>query len=471
MKARRGQVAIYLVLALVAIAVLMLMNVNVFLAVRSKNRLMNAVDAAAVAAARHQGALLNRLGEMNVEHLRAAIRNELWEGEAAMRELAMFGPLEAVAESARAAADWGFDGPADDRQMRVFRAHQAEIADYAANPDLYPEYREGLWNDYAAAFGQAVQGMVAAPGYLEMPDAWRQEPLLNAGFYDAIAARAWCWFGIGDRERYFDYDSKTMPRPTGSTAGKIENSEVFSLHVTFGSWLESDWKSEYDPVAGGFSERWTNFVCQVSGCSREELAASVRIASPTEIWCFYDDYWGSWSRTFNTEKFPVAGNVKAEYDVAGCAASCLLSGNVQQLLEEDDEAVRGLTVSAEAKPFGKVIDGNGAEAPVTAYGRFVAPSAPGGRIFTRAELVPYGSVPRAPGVSTDPVWYEHVRSHLETYLVTGHGVGSCFYCVQLEQWESPAFRAAAREWLLQNGNTCRVEGGAGTERGGYDYAH
>ena len=48
---RRGQVALYLVMVLVAIAVMMFANVNMFLAVRAKNRMMNAVDEAAIAAA------------------------------------------------------------------------------------------------------------------------------------------------------------------------------------------------------------------------------------------------------------------------------------------------------------------------------------------------------------------------------------------------------------------------------------
>ena len=61
MKARNGQVALYLVMALLAIAVLMLVNVNAFLAVRSKNRMMNAVDEATIAAAKHQGYLLNEI--------------------------------------------------------------------------------------------------------------------------------------------------------------------------------------------------------------------------------------------------------------------------------------------------------------------------------------------------------------------------------------------------------------------------
>ena len=44
MKGRNGQVALYLVMVLLAIAVLMVVNINAFLAVRSKNRMMNAPE-------------------------------------------------------------------------------------------------------------------------------------------------------------------------------------------------------------------------------------------------------------------------------------------------------------------------------------------------------------------------------------------------------------------------------------------
>ena len=69
MKARRGQIAILLAAALLAVIVLAVMNVSVFLAVRSKNRAMNAGDAAALAVAKYQGELINRIGRLNIEHL------------------------------------------------------------------------------------------------------------------------------------------------------------------------------------------------------------------------------------------------------------------------------------------------------------------------------------------------------------------------------------------------------------------
>ena len=476
MRARSGQVAVYLVLVLVAIAMLMVMNVNVFLAVRSKNRMMNAADGAALAAAKWQGTLLNRLGEMNVRHMRSLIYpdHEPWtdEDEMEMRDLAMYGPLQGIEEARVAAAQWGYEGAGDGDLEAAFRRHLDEIVnEYATNPDLYPEYRKNQWADYAARLSEYLSGgLTVAPGYMETANGWRQDPLLNEAFYDAIAAKAWCWFSLGGRSRYFDMDSKTMPRPESQNPHVQENSEIFGLHVTFKSWLDSAWANEY--VAGvGFSERWTNFVCQVSGCTRAELAAAPQVADEQRVWAFYDDSWGTWSRTYNPDNIPIAGNVKPEYDVAGCAASCILLGDIEQIADEGStDGDRWMAVTAEAKPFGTVMS-DGDESVVTAFCSFIAPSEPGGRIFTQAQLVLMGSVPRDPGVSMSPQWYVHVKEHLPRYFASGpDGGNGCYYCRQLVQWESPAFRASARSWLMANGTSCQVHGGDGG-RGGYDWAH
>jgi len=473
MKARNGQVAVYLVLALVALTMLMLMNVGVYLTVRSKNRMMNAVDAAALAVAKHQGSLLNRLGRLNVEHLQSLVANRRWDSEriAEMRELAMFAPLDGIEIGNRTAAEWGFDEAAGDEVVRAIRQHLEEIVgEYCDNPDLYPEYRERQWADYAARLGALVSGGLAvAPGFMETANAWSQAPLLGEAFYDAIAARAWCWFGLRGRERLFDMDSKSMPRPEVSDPRVQVNSEIYPLHVTFGTWMESGWADEYVPGVG-FSERWTNFVCQVTGCTRAELAASSLAADPDEVWAFYDDNWRAWSQTFNPEDFPIAGAVRPEYDVAGCVASCLMLGTVTRLLAEG-ASERSVLVTAEAKPLGTVTF-EGETSPVTAFHSFVAPSHPNENIFTEAQLVLMGGVPRSPGISLSPRWYDHVKSHLPQYFSNGPDAGNgCYYCQQLVLWEKPEFRAAARDWLTANVGSCAVGGGPGGEKGGYDCAH
>ena len=76
---RRGQVALYLLMVLVGIFLIALLNVDTFDFVRGKNRSQNAGDAAALAAARKQGRLLNELGKMNVDHILAAVKNDVAE--------------------------------------------------------------------------------------------------------------------------------------------------------------------------------------------------------------------------------------------------------------------------------------------------------------------------------------------------------------------------------------------------------
>ena len=83
MKARNGQIALFLLFVLVVIVLLTLLNVDTFLSVRAKNRVQNAGDAAALAASRKQGSLINEIGRLNVELLRlvTTVTNEMSEAE------------------------------------------------------------------------------------------------------------------------------------------------------------------------------------------------------------------------------------------------------------------------------------------------------------------------------------------------------------------------------------------------------
>ena len=475
MKARNGQVALYLVMVLLAIAVLMVVNVNAFLAVRSKNRMMNAVDGAAIAAAKYQGFLLNRIGQMNVDHLTAAVKGVPWtddEGvsrEVQMRKLAFLEPIEAIRVSNEAAADWGYKGGDSPRAAEGFADHIQEILQ---NPDLYPPADDGvnLWHVYAEKLAAALSGSPAVlPNYMEMVNPGSSGLFASSTFYDVLAAKAWCWFSIGDHVRYLDEDPSQL-EPYEITPVEVpENSEVYSLHVTYGTWMDSGWADEY--VAGcGFSARWTNFVCRVTGLSPADFSARSYAASETEVWAFYDDNWRTWSTTYNPDDFPIAGTIRPEYDVAGCVASCMMLGNIQQIREDEDREQIGensILVTAEAKPLGTVEGLDGGIAPVTAYNRFIAPSHPGEKIFTEAQLVLMGSVPRSPGCSMEPGWYDHVKKH-----APGNPFPGCGYCRLWSEWSNPAFRSSIRSWLQRNADSCRTGGGEGKiEKGGYPYAH
>ena len=474
MKARNGQVALYLVMALLAIAVLMLVNVNAFLAVRSKNRMMNAVDEAAIAAAKHQGYLLNEIGRMNVEHLKAAVLGEPWADETGvdkmirLRALAFLEPVQGIVRANEAAADWGYRGGEETSALAGFMDHISEIKN---NPDLYPPTEGGvnLWHLYAGALAGALGGSPAVvPSYMEMENPGSSGLFANNGFYDVLAAKAWCWFTIGNNAQYLDGDPSQI-EPYEITPVEVpENSEVFSLHITYKTWMDSEWREEWR--GSGFSEKWTNFVCQVTGLSPDSFATNSYAASETEVWAFYDDMWRTWSTTYNPDNFPIAGTIKPEYDVAGCVASCMMLGHIRQLGKDDEklESDKTILVTAEAKPLGTVedLDGGG-RAPVTAYNRFIAASRPYEKIFTEAQLVLMGSVPRAPGCSMEPGWYEHVKKHSPQQPGAG-----CGYCRLWAEWSEPAFRSQIRSWLQQNADSCRSGGPGGkVEKGGSPYAH
>ena len=470
MKARNGQVALYLVMVLLALAVLMMVNVNAFLAVRSKNRMMNAVDEAAIAAAKHQGALLNEIGRMNVEHLAAAVRGEPWTDATGadpmlrMRERAFLGPVDGIRAANDAAADWGYSSGEAPQALSGFRDHISEILN---NPDLYPPTDDGvnLRHVYAERLNAALGGNPAVlPSYMEMANPGSAGLFANHGFYDVIAAKAWCWFTIGDHAHYLD-DDPTQNEPFDIFPVKVpENSEVYSLHVTYGGWLDdcSGWKD-------GLDERWTNFVSQVTGIPPPFTNENSYVASTTEVWAFYDDLWRQWSTTYNPDNFPIAGTIKPEYDVAGCVASCMMIGEIPQtaVVAGDEDRTHSLLVTAEAKPLGTVEDLDGGTAPVTAYNRFIAPSRPGEQIFTEAQLVLMGSVPRSPGVSMEPGWYDHVKKHSPQHPSPG-----CPYCKLWSEWSNPSTRDAIRRWIQQNSDSCRAGKGEGkVEKGGYEYAH
>mgnify|MGYP003294852578 CR=1 FL=1 len=439
MKARNGQVALYLVMVLLAIAVLMVVNINAFLAVRSKNRMMNAVDEAAIAAAKHQGALLNKVGQLNVEHLRAAVLGEDWVDEqgnskmAQMTQLVFIGPVEGIAKANAAARDWGYEGGADPEALAGFADHIAEILN---NPEFYPPGRDNVWGAYADALARALGGNpTVVPSFMEMVHPGATGLFARMGFYDVLAAKAWCWFSVGNNAALLDQDPTQMEEPEINPVEVPENSEVFSLHVTYGGWMDSDWAQEWR--GNGFSEKWTNFVCQVTGLLPEDFSKNSTAADEDQVWAFYDGNWKPWSTTFNPDNLPIAGALKPEYDVAGCVASCMMIGYIPQIAEEDGcNQGRRMLVSAEAKPFGTVedLDGGG-PAPVTAYNNFIAPSRPGERIFTEAQLVLVGTVPRSPGASMSPDWYEHVKKHSPQHPSLG-----CGYCKLWSEWSNPSTR-------------------------------
>ena len=462
MTARRGQIAIYLVAVVLAVVVLILMNVSVFLAVRSKNRAMNAGDAAALAVAKYQGELLNAIGEDNIRHLKAAIRGDLAECDEIMerqKRMCFLDPLEGLRIGNEAAGANGVDRDAGGNMARILKRHVGEIRGvFMTNPEVYPEPWDGAWGEYADRLELAIANMggdmIVGPDNVEFADAWMCFPLVDRMFYEAIAGRDWCWFHFNG-EWLFDRDSNSMPRPDFEDPAPNFNSEVYSLHLTFGPL-----PSLNDPMM-------RQIVMMLTGCTADELKhASTLLGDPSQEWAFFDGMWHRWFEIdpLGGDGFPAAGKVKPEYDVRGCAAICRVENGFEDLVDNRSEVA---SWTAAAKPFGTVEDLAGETAVVTALARLVTPA------FTATRLVPIDSVGGSSLSTADYEWITHVREHLPKYLATGPflvGAG-CFYCEQLRRWESASFRAQGRRWLKLNSGMCMRPGGGPGGVGGAQHGH
>ena len=461
MKVRKGQVAVYLVLVLVAICFLMLMNVGAYLSVSSKNKAMNAGDAAALAVAKHQGELLNRIGTLNTEHLKAAIEDDeerCRDIENEQMELSLLGPVEGIEIGNVAARENGAER--SDRMRKILSQHVIDIRrNYINNPDLYPEAYEGAWEAYAQRIEVAIGGGIwAGPDNIEFIDAWGDHTLLTKCFYNAVAGRNWCWFyfrpGIlGPYSSFRDW----APLPNSDADLRKRwcvNSEIYSLHVTV-------------VMGSAVTLLGKDLIMKLTGVSEDDFKKSSLIKDPSHKWMFYDDaYWRKWLEIDPaTSGFPVIGGVKREYDTRGCAAACRVEREFANMTGSGD---RKAVWTGAAKPFGTVENEDGEIDVVTSLRNgFVLPS------FTDVRLVPLDSVGGSDLSTADADWMDHVKVHLPLYLRNGpNGLSQCWYCRQLVMWEKPSFRQSGKEWLKSHSGECeRNASGSIYGRGGTPHGH
>ena len=462
MKAHRGQIAILLAAALLAVIVLAVMNVSVFLAVRSKNRAMNAGDAAALAVAKYQGELINRIGRLNIEHLKAALADDKEACARIMseqRRICFLDPMQGIAIGNNAARENGVERDASDGMLRILREHVIDVRRvFAVDTDLYPEPWEGAWTEYAdvleTVVGSLGGGLVAGPDNIEFANAWECFPLLKKQFYNAVAGRSWCWFHFNG-EWVLDRDSHNMPRPDFSSPHRHDNSEIYSLHLEFRPILALD-------------DEWRRLIMRLTDCDPVDIdRAEALITSDGQEWAFFDGLWRTWWEMDpnGEQRFPVIGPVKPEYDVRGCAAICRVTDGFDDLVDGGGGVASWM---AAAKPFGTVTDLDGATAPVTALKEFVTPA------FTAVRLVPVDSVGGADLSTADAGWVDHIKKHLPRYYGQGPYAlpSECWWCSQLRTWENPVFRASGKHWLKHNSSSCvRPTGGAYDGIGGTPHGH
>ncbi len=474
---RRGQVAIYLLMVLVAIFLIALLNVDTFDFVRGKNRAQNAGDAAALAAARKQGRLLNELGKLNIAHIVAAVENDVEECERIVmdqRRLVLLGPVDGLRLANRAAKKNGME--VRDEFAEILREHIAEIrlvymGGTNSEGEPYPEPYPGAWGEYAAEIEEVIsEGLACGPDNVEFYGAQGGHYLLMKDFYHAIAAENWCWFhwnAEGLLNSYNDY-TDWAPLPARDEHS-MENSEIFNLHVRA-------WQGALTDL---FTIEELQKLCESYGegeIADEDLAKSFVITNRDQTWFLYDGahggYGANWGTWFNGLSlagddegydFPVVGEIKPEYNVRGCAAICRCVNDVESVAVE---GVSSVTWAAAAKPFGTVENFDGETDVVTALKSFVVPC------FTHVRLVPLDSVGGEDLSTADYGWVTHIRRHLGPYLDDGpeHAHG-CFYCLQLQTWEHRSFREKGKRWLKYYSDTCIRGSGGGGSHGGTSHGH
>lgn len=468
MTAKRGQVALYLLMVLVALCLLAIMNVDVFVAVRAKNRVQNAGDAATLAAARRQGLLLNEIGRLNIDHIvAAALRNDTNECEAIVldqRKRALLGPVEGLRDANEAAKKNGME--VRDEFAAILAEHVVDIRTVYAGGgetgDPYPEPWPGAWGEYAAAIENVIaEGLATGPDNMEFYDAAGGHMLLNRNFYFAISGKNWCWFHFNCEDLLKNYTSwhDWGPLPTREESS-MENGEIFSLHVKAfrGSILDVFEPEDVVDLVKAYGEEEVTLA---------EVTNSWVLASRDQTWFFFDDdVWRNWYEIspFGEDggyAFPVVGEVRREYDLRGCAAICrCVQGTFAVATDQESD----LTWAAAAKPFGKVVK-DGADEPANAHSGFVVPC------FSAVRLVPLDAVGGEELATADFGWVNHVRHHLPDYLEKGPRVGACFYCLQLETWERDSFRREGERWIEHNAGSCiRGTGGPGGH-GGTSHGH
>lgn len=483
MKAKNGQVMLFLLMTIVSLVILALLNVDTFIAMRTRMHVENGGDAAALAAARRQGSLINEIGRLNIEHIKYALEagdTPPPETEAKIEELvldqrrkALVGPVDALVKASDAAKANGLGVPDGDIFAQLLADHVNDIKNIYMGQsnagDPYPEPYFGAWAEYASAIENAIfGGLAAGADNIEFYSGGQfGHLLLNPQFYSAISGRNWCWFHFHAKSTLDEYSSfhDWAPLPSSSSA-TLDNSEIFSLHLEARRGALTDFFTKQELLA--LIERHLGMTAEDLEEKKIDIEQTL-LADPEQTWFFFDEnYWHKWfeGTTLVGEDiidFPILGNIKDVYNVRGAAAITRTLTGARTVMG------RGGVVyswSAAAKPFGTLELPDGQTGDVTGANGFVLPC------MTDARLVPVDSVGGSYLATADAEWVRHVRKHLPRYLEYGpYAVSGCGYCDILKEWENPMLRERAKTWLKYNSHTCVRGGGGASGHGGTSHGH
>ena len=462
---RSGQIVLVLAFILVGLVLMFLMVSDIFLAVRNKNRIQNAGDAAALMAARWQGVTLNLIGELNLLHLAAACEtNETaMAGIVALQErLAITGPLVGFWAANETAKRNG--APVDDGMTEI--VHSAARAAETHTSPTWPD--KGA--DYAAMLRTiAADGVAAgADNARLLPAVEGGHPLYNSIFYNIISNEdPEFWAPALCRGRFFGNNHLKTTHvflswsgwgdiPPASVSNDMVNSEFFGVDVMRARapfLVGGDVKGELVTVAAncGLGDMVTDRAIDESHVLEDDLYP----------WYLYNGRWRDWSELDRggETRFPLMGSVKQRYNVMGAAAACRVRDVLPTLSEI---AVTNVFMwTAAAKPFG---DENGQRViDVMPDAPLVLPS------FKFTRLIPLDGAGGANLGAADEEWVRHVREHVPQ----GIRVQNCSYCRILDKWEVPDHVRAGGSFLLHHahGEVCEPPTSGSGPGGGARRAH
>jgi hypothetical protein len=450
---RRGQALIFLIMAVVVLVFVALWAFDVHKILYVKSLSQTAADASALMAARWQGITLNLIGDLNIMQATALSQGDAATSDAITNiqaRLCFVGPMIAFMAAQQAAKNnrihnneiygSGIERMAEDAEGYGDDSHGQARFD--------PPY-DGCWEEYAKMLHLiAAEGVAVWPMSIQRyDDPTGDHILLNAGFYDAIAGRLWCWFFFHAPTLLEDYHWwPDLPDPPPR---EYVNSEVLGLGVT-------------KRVAELASLVDSNTLATVAQ-SRRGLSAppAGRTWTTPAVWYGYaGSAWSTWDAIATTgpDAFPLTGTVKPQFDYSGADAPMCVEPHADLVTPGPRGATLGKDVisSAAAKPFGSLpgdLRPNDCD--------LVLP------VFTDVRLIPVDASSIGSGSGGGVEWYEHCRYHLREYLQRGPMANGCWYCAQLVTWENPEFRHEGVVWLSTNSWQCTLpSGGPGNRRGG-----
>ena len=458
---RGGQAILFIAMAVVILLFAALWVADVHWIISVKDRTQNAGDAAALAGSRWQASTLNLIGELNLMHAMALATGNSNAVDIIINtqaRLCFTGPMTGVAAAQQGAK---LNGMYVNEDYTAFvREHADQVRDEysetVGGASALPEPWPGAWIEYADMLDAIADGGVAAG----IDNAWFYNdpigghPLLEIEFYEAVAARDWCWFYRNYPALLEAYTGYTwwpgLPPPDPAALTSCE---------LLGLWVVPQTRR----FASIISRQETADEAQRLGLDIP-TPVSPEVLDVEDTWFFYSmGRWGTWNAL--DDPFPVDGDVKREYDYVGADSVMRVEASISRFTSDGGtDAEDTILWTGAAKPFGYLAGDSGRTRPNETH--VVLPA------FRDVRLIPIDASTASSGGSFNLSWRRHCMEHLPQYLNQGPGtVTGCRYCQSLVRWELPDFRASGAAWLSTNSWQCTISPPGGGPGGGTRRAH